>query len=155
MGELGKFWASAPHKFSVRLILNGKIATCHCLDIAGGASSILATPTIENPVRPGAWRGFCLPGGGGRPSLAPDLSGQILGILHPVWANFGRRNGGRTQSSPDSFVHRRPACAERNQEGASMFAPAFDGAGWWPAGRRGSRRAAGKTGKQKASSDRQ
>ena len=30
----------------------------HCVDIAGVASSILATPTIKNPANPMGWRGF-------------------------------------------------------------------------------------------------
>ena len=59
MRELGKFWAIAPRKFAIELILNGKIAAAHRLDIAGVASSILATPTIENPVKSTVWRGFC------------------------------------------------------------------------------------------------
>jgi hypothetical protein len=30
-----------------------------CFDIAGVASSILATPTIKSLVNPAGWRGFC------------------------------------------------------------------------------------------------
>jgi hypothetical protein len=33
----------------------------HCVDIAGVASSILATPTIKNLANPMGWRGFYLP----------------------------------------------------------------------------------------------
>ena len=179
MGELGKFWACAPHKFAIQRILNGKTATCHCLDIAGVASSILATPTIENPVRPGAWRGFCLPGSDGRPSLAHDFSGQILGMqalgepseipirscIADQLVQSAIRKGLEHRAQKWEPVSRlkgcdnkkleRATCVRLNAARSSMFAPAFDGAGWWPAGRRGSRRAAGKTGKQKASSDRQ
>ena len=168
MGELGKFWACAPHKFAIQRILNGKIATCHCLDIAGVASSILATPTIENPVRPGAWRGFCLPGSDGRPSLAHDLSGQILGMQAPgepseipirsciadqlVQSAIRKGLEHRAQKwepvlslkGCDNKKLERATCVRLNAARSSMFVPAFDGAGWWPAGRRGGRRAAGK-----------
>ena len=75
MGELGKFWASAPYKFGIELILNGKLSTSRYLDIAGVASSILATPTIENPVKPGVLWGFCLPGGSDQPCRAHNYSG--------------------------------------------------------------------------------
>jgi len=52
-------------------------------DIAGVASSILATPTIENPVKSTVCLGFCLPDGGGRPRLAQNISRQILGMKMP------------------------------------------------------------------------
>jgi hypothetical protein len=41
---LGKFWAGAPGRIAICLISNGKIDANRCLDIAGVASSILATP---------------------------------------------------------------------------------------------------------------
>ena len=74
----------------------------HCVDIAGVASSILATPTIENPVKSTIWRGFCLPEEGGEPFRAQDIFGQILGISVPLWANSGHKNAGRPQRSSDS-----------------------------------------------------
>ena len=83
----------------------------HCVDIAGVASSILATPTIENPVKSTIWRGFCLPDGGVKPCRAHDIFGQILGKFHPVWANSGHGYAGRSQRNPDSFAPHGPACA--------------------------------------------
>ena len=74
----------------------------HCVDIAGVASSILATPTIENPVKSMVWRGFCLSGAGREVSPCPAISGQILGIFRSLWANSGHANAGRWVRNPES-----------------------------------------------------
>ena len=79
----------------------------HCVDIAGVASSILATPTIENPVKSTIWRGFCLPEADGERFRAQDIFGQILGISTPLWANSGHEIAGRRERNPDSFARRR------------------------------------------------
>ncbi|WP_257539007.1 hypothetical protein [Sphingobium sp. CFD-1] len=60
MSELGKFWAFAPDRFSIELISNGKITISHCFDIAGVASSILATPTMTSLGNPSGFRGFSM-----------------------------------------------------------------------------------------------
>lgn len=91
----------------------------HCVDIAGVASSILATPTIENPVKSTIWRGFCLPDGGVKPCRAHDFSGQILGKFHPVWANSGHENAGRAQPNSDSVAARRRGRAEPHDVSSS------------------------------------
>ena len=91
----------------------------HCVDIAGVASSILATPTIENPVKSTVWRGFCLPGEGVQPCRAHNFSGQILGKFHLVWANSGHGNAGRTPRNPDSFAPRRRGRAEPHDASSS------------------------------------
>ena len=45
MTHLGKFWASTPAGPANPTETQPKIADCHRVDIAGVASSILATPT--------------------------------------------------------------------------------------------------------------
>ncbi|MDX3901028.1 MAG: glutathione S-transferase C-terminal domain-containing protein [Sphingobium sp.] len=47
--RVGMFWAAAPPKSAIPLFSNNKLTVHHCLDIVGVASSILATPTMENP----------------------------------------------------------------------------------------------------------
>ena len=66
----------------------------HCVDIAGVASSILATPTIENPVKSMIWRGFCLPGGGRLPCPAQDISEQISDTSALLLASQGHEMAG-------------------------------------------------------------
>ena len=90
MMELIKFWASAYKEANITLILKVKIATGRRLDIAGVASSILATPTIENPVRPDAWRVFCLPGGGVSPAMPTTFLGKF-------WACKRRANPAKSR----------------------------------------------------------
>ena len=85
----------------------------HCVDIAGVASSILATPTIENPVKPTVLRGFCLPGGDCERVRAQDIFGQILGISTPLWANSGHEIAGRRERNPDSLTPHGPAGGKR------------------------------------------
>jgi len=46
MSYLGKYWASAPTAMTNSLNYRLECGACHCIDIAGVASSILATPTI-------------------------------------------------------------------------------------------------------------
>ena len=46
MGDLGKYWASTSVVAANPLNENAKSAVFHRIDIAGVASSILATPTI-------------------------------------------------------------------------------------------------------------
>ena len=45
MSDLGKYWASAPAITANPFNNQVKSAACHRIDIAGVASSILATPT--------------------------------------------------------------------------------------------------------------
>ncbi|RKE45868.1 hypothetical protein C8J41_104242 [Sphingomonas sp. PP-CC-3G-468] len=52
MTHLGKYWASTPSEIAKPFENKLKINYCHRIDIAGVASSILATPTIENPASP-------------------------------------------------------------------------------------------------------
>jgi hypothetical protein len=168
VNELDKSWANRYDSAAMALNLTEEVFRPRRLDIAGVASSILATPTIENPVRPGAWRGFCLPGSDGRPSLAHDFSGQTLGMHLPgepseipirsciadqlVQSAIRKGLEHRAQKwepvlrlkGCDNKKLERATCVRLNAARSSMFAPAFEGAGWWPAGRRGGRRAAGK-----------
>lgn len=46
MTDLGKYWASASSHSAKFMLHNAKTASLHRLDIAGVASSILATPTM-------------------------------------------------------------------------------------------------------------
>ena len=58
MTHLGRYWArgqTGPANLSEN---NAKIAVCHRVDIAGVASSILATPTMKSPVAPLGRRGY-------------------------------------------------------------------------------------------------
>ena len=80
----------------------------HCVDIAGVASSILATPTIENPVKSTVWRGFCLPEAASQPCRAHDISGQILDKSPLHLANSGHGNAGRWKPNPESLALRIP-----------------------------------------------
>ena len=48
MTHLGKYWASTPNEVANPFENKLKINDCHRIDIAGVASSILATPTIES-----------------------------------------------------------------------------------------------------------
>ncbi len=50
----------------------------HCVDIAGVASSILATPTTKNPANPMGWWGFYLSGGGDLADRVRCNSGVLL-----------------------------------------------------------------------------
>ena len=74
----------------------------HCVDIAGVASSILATPTIENPVKSTVWRGFCLHSAGREARPCPPVFGQILGKSGSLLANSGHANAGRWKRNPES-----------------------------------------------------
>ncbi|WP_217991057.1 hypothetical protein [Novosphingobium sp. Chol11] len=49
MTQLGKYWANVPADFVNRKENGPEMVTNPCVDIAGVASSILATPTIEIP----------------------------------------------------------------------------------------------------------
>jgi len=49
MSDLGKYWAGAPAVTANPLNNHPESARCHRIDIAGVASSILATPTIKSP----------------------------------------------------------------------------------------------------------
>ena len=49
MTHLGKYWASTPSEVANPFENKLKINDCHRIDIAGVASSILATPTIKKP----------------------------------------------------------------------------------------------------------
>ena len=49
MSDLGKYWASTASAPDNHMVKHHKIPDCHRIDIAGVASSILATPTTENP----------------------------------------------------------------------------------------------------------
>lgn len=51
MREVGKYWAHAPAAPSKPFTCNETFGTKRCLDIAGVASSILATPTMTPPDR--------------------------------------------------------------------------------------------------------
>ena len=50
MGDLGKYWASASAVTANSLKDNQESGVFHRVDIAGVASSILATPTIKTPL---------------------------------------------------------------------------------------------------------
>ena len=52
MTHLRKYWASAPTGATNLSENKAEIAADHRIDIAGVASSILATPTMKNPARP-------------------------------------------------------------------------------------------------------
>ena len=58
MSDLGKYWASAPTVATNLLNNSAESGTFHRIDIAGVASSILATPTIKNPACPSGPAGF-------------------------------------------------------------------------------------------------
>src|SRR3546814_5274409 len=81
----------------------------HCVDIAGVASSILATPTIENPAKSMVWWGFWLPGASPEGGPCPAISGQILGIFGSLWANSGHANAGRWKRNPESRTPLKPS----------------------------------------------
>ena len=49
MSDLGKYWASTPVAAAKSLNKNAESGVSHRIDIAGVASSILATPTIKKP----------------------------------------------------------------------------------------------------------
>ena len=53
----------------------------HCVDIAGVASSILATPTIKNPAFPMGWRGFSM-------LVAQRKTHSIPPYAQQIWANW-------------------------------------------------------------------
>jgi len=55
------------------------------------------------------WRGFCLPGEGGRPRRAHGISGQILGKLPLHLANSGHGNAGQAHRNPESRPPLKPA----------------------------------------------
>ena len=97
----------------------------HCVDIAGVASSILATPTIENPVKPMVLRGFCLPEGDGERFRAQDIFGQILGISAPLWANSGHEIAGRTLRISDSLALCRHGLAKPHDASTSNCGRVF------------------------------
>ena len=66
----------------------------HCVDIAGVASSILATPTIKNPAIPMGWRGFSMPFTYRQTPSIPLICPAKLGKLELIWANIGHENSG-------------------------------------------------------------
>lgn len=74
----------------------------HCVDIAGVASSILATPTIENPVKLMVWRGFCFPGADCCLSLTTGIFGKFWANCPPLLANSGHASAGPWQPIPES-----------------------------------------------------
>ena len=76
MIDLNGYWAIDSRQSDKALIVKAELSPAHRLDIAGVASSILATPTIENPVKPVVLRGFCLLGGSDQPCRAHNYSGQ-------------------------------------------------------------------------------
>ena len=49
MTELGKYWRALSSQFGKMMIINAKICPVRRIDIAGVASSILATPTMIRP----------------------------------------------------------------------------------------------------------
>ena len=55
---LGTRWARAFSRIVNMLKNKQNIAIENCLDIAGVASSILATPTIKKPAKSVTWRAF-------------------------------------------------------------------------------------------------
>jgi len=59
MARLDRFWTSVPGASPIPLNVLRELPNTRRIDIAGVASSILATPTIENPVKPTVLRGFC------------------------------------------------------------------------------------------------
>lgn len=52
MIELGKYWANASNQLNKLMFFNAETSPARRIDIAGVASSILATPTIKNPTNP-------------------------------------------------------------------------------------------------------
>jgi len=56
MSDLGKYWASTASAPDNHMVKHHKIPDCHRIDIAGVASSILATPTIQKAL-PSFWNG--------------------------------------------------------------------------------------------------
>ena len=97
----------------------------HCVDIAGVASSILATPTIENPVKSTVWRGFCLPGEAASTFRAQEIFGQILGISAPLLANSGHEIAGRTLRISDSLALCRHGLAKPHDASSSNCGRVF------------------------------
>ena len=58
MSDLGKYWASTPAISANSLTHNAESVVSHRIDIAGVASSILATPTIKSRGNSASCRGF-------------------------------------------------------------------------------------------------
>ena len=71
----------------------------HCVDIAGVASSILATPTIENPVKPTVLRGFCLPRRVGRFRVGWAACSRSIDRFWANWADFGHAGALRSRAA--------------------------------------------------------
>ena len=58
MSDLGKYWAGEPTVTAKPLNNNPESGAFHRVDIAGVASSILATPTIRRPATLNELAGF-------------------------------------------------------------------------------------------------
>ena len=61
MIELGKYWANASSQLNKLMFFNAETSPARCLDIAGVASSILATPTMISLGNSCGFRGFSMP----------------------------------------------------------------------------------------------
>ncbi len=61
----------------------------HCVDIAGVASSILATPTIKSPGNSTSYRGFFLAETPTKPAPMPNICRAKSGISAAHWADSG------------------------------------------------------------------
>ena len=96
----GKFWAQGPRSLSNILIYNANNAARHCIDIAGVASSILATPTIKKPAKPIGWRVFLRPFDTGESPLNSGLCPEnFFGKLEEVWADISHGGQGKIRAS--------------------------------------------------------